>query len=94
MGKAARNRGRQERREGGEHRPPRQGPSRPAWAMADDEEPMLCRTSPGCERPSHRDELMGALVAWRMGHQWKQPSVMDCGCSLWIGPEAMTEGEG
>lgn len=45
-------------------------------------------TEPGCERPEHAAEVVGAALALdqRGGVPWEGRTAMDCGCQLWLVP--------
>jgi hypothetical protein len=43
-------------------------------------------TDPGCDRPEHRDEIAGAMIALHEVGPWPGKTDMDCGCTLELLP--------
>ena len=43
-------------------------------------------TAPGCDRPEHRAEIAGLMLALLYGTSWRGPTRMDCGCMVALDP--------
>lgn len=44
--------------------------------------PWMFHTDPGCDHPTHRAEIAGAMFGLQQTGPWSGETLMDCGCIM------------